>query len=100
MNNDLSNQNRERERMYHPNDINDDSDVEEEYYDENVELEEDQPQPVRPVVQEERPLTFVLGKTLATSGWFKFSKVKRPVLFYGTKTGWKFFGTRKNFLSV
>ena len=75
--------------MYHPNDINDDSDVEEEYYDENVELEEDQPQPVRPVVQEERPLTFVLGKTLATSGRYKFSKVKRPVLFYGTKTGWK-----------
>ena len=59
--------------MYHPNDINDDSDVEEEYYDENVELEEDQPQLVRPVVQEERPLTFVLGKTLATSGRYKFS---------------------------
>jgi len=75
--------------MFHPSEQNDDSEPDEEYYGENedsetsyLKKEED--------IEIERPLTYVLGKPITvTNGISKVSKVKRPILFNGTKNGWK-----------
>tara|TARA_B100001989_G_C24548747_1_gene472724 strand:- start:2822 stop:3304 length:483 start_codon:yes stop_codon:yes gene_type:complete len=76
--------------MFHPNDLNDDSEHEEEYYDENDNESENNEGKVEVIVEIERPLTYVLGKPIVvTNGKIKVSKVKRPIIFNGTKNGWK-----------
>lgn len=75
--------------MFNPNDHNDESDVEEEYYDENEENETNE-EKVEIVMEVERPLTYVLGKpNFDEFGKKNLSKVKRPLIFNGTKEGWK-----------
>jgi hypothetical protein len=76
--------------MFHPSDQNDDSEHEEEYYDENDNDSENNEEKVEVIVEIERPLTYVLGKSIVvTDGKAKVSKVKRPIIFNGTKNGWK-----------
>lgn len=76
--------------MFNPNDQNDDdSDLEEEYYDENEEQSETNEEKAEFIVEVERPLTYVLGKPIFDEvGKKNISKVKRPIIFNGTKNGW------------
>ena len=76
--------------MFNPNDQNDDSDVEEEYYEENEDQSETNEEKAEVIVEVERPLTYVLGKPIFDeNGKKNISKVKRPIIFNGTKNGWR-----------
>ena len=88
--------------MFNPNDQNDDdSDVEEEYYEENEEQSETNEEKAEFIVEVERPLTYVLGKpNFDEFGKKNTSKVKRPIIFNGTKEGWKSKSFVKGFTNV
>lgn len=76
--------------MFNPNDQNDDSDVEEEYYEGNEDQSETNEEKAEFIVEFERPLTYVLGKPIFDEcGNKNISKVKRPIIFNGTKDGWR-----------
>lgn len=79
-----------RRSMFNPNDKNDDSDVEEEYYNENEDQSETKEEKKEIILEIERPLTYVLGKPIFDEyGKKNISKIKRPIIFNGTKNGWK-----------
>ena len=75
--------------MFNPNDQNDESDVEEEYYEEIENQSETKEEEIEVILEIERPLTYVLGKPIFDKyGKRNLSKIKRPVIFNGTNNGW------------